>query len=89
MESLRQLILHNSGYSLFPQLFLLSLSPTERNLHTRPFDPPVPTREISLVYMRHQWKREIIHAIQECILSVLPPQLHTQRQPHQEVLSIP
>jgi LysR family hydrogen peroxide-inducible transcriptional activator len=72
LESLRLLIRSSTGYTLFPQLYVDTFHSNERNTHVRPFCEPVPMREISMVFMRHQWKKDIIVALQSCIEAQLP-----------------
>ena len=75
LNSLRQLIRYNSGYTLFPKLYQSQLEESEIDTQTRLFIPPIPTREISLVYMRHQWKQDILGALEQAVIDSLPPEI--------------
>ncbi len=75
LETLRYLIQQGRGYTVVPYLFATHLGGTERARCIRPFHDPVPTREISLVYHRDQWKAPILRAIAECVRKHVPPEL--------------
>ena len=72
LESLRLLIQRGGGYTLFPQLYVQSMSDAERNTHVRRFQPPVPVREVGLVYRSQQWKTDIIEVIFQTIVRCIP-----------------
>jgi LysR family hydrogen peroxide-inducible transcriptional activator len=72
LETLRLLIKRGQGYTLMPQLFVLNLSPAEQRQYVKTFEAPAPSREVSLVYRREQWKTEILKALESCVLSKLP-----------------
>ena len=77
LETLRQIILRNGGYTLIPKMFQTTLPASEQHL-TRSFQAPPPTREISLVFSRHQWKQDILRALQEEVTRNLPAYLPQQ-----------
>jgi len=52
------------------------------------FKKDIPTREISLVYQRSQYKKNILKALQESIRSHLPKTVHLKRQPQMHVLQV-
>lgn len=80
-ETLRYLIRSGQGYTLLPHLFVESLPADERAAAVKPFEAPIPTREISLVHRRDQWKSDIIGALEGCVRACLPrPLQHLERR---------
>jgi LysR family transcriptional regulator, hydrogen peroxide-inducible genes activator len=77
IETLRNLIRKSRGYTIVPELFVDSISDAEKRASVRPFEKPVPAREISLVYRRSQWKTEILKVIENAILDQLPATVQT------------
>ncbi|NRA64123.1 MAG: LysR family transcriptional regulator [Pseudobacteriovorax sp.] len=72
LETLRQLVRSSRGYTLVPSLFVDQLSVDERNKNIRRLASPIPTREISLVFQRDQWKTDIIKVLMTCVQECLP-----------------
>lgn len=75
LDTLRRLVQVNQGFTLIPALMALSLGRKERDAHLRPFRPPLPAREISLIYRRDHWKLAIIRAIEDTIARCVPEAL--------------
>jgi len=71
LETLKNLVVQSSGYTLLPYLATLDLSSAKKKM-VREFYKPAPTREVSLVYGRTFLKEKIIDALEETIVSVLP-----------------
>jgi LysR family hydrogen peroxide-inducible transcriptional activator len=71
LETLKNMVLTSSGYTVLPHLAVSQLSAQRRRL-IREFHPPVPTREVSLVYARTVLKERVIDALEETILKRLP-----------------
>jgi LysR family hydrogen peroxide-inducible transcriptional activator len=88
LDTLRNLIRKSHGYTLVPRLFVETLSESEKRDHVREFERPIPTREISLVYRRDQWKSDILKALQETIKKKLPQDLLNQDAKRLQVLAI-
>lgn len=88
LDTLRYLIRKSQGYTLVPALFVETLSESEKRDYVREFEKPIPTREVSLVFRRDQWKSDILKALQDTIVKKLPPSLRTYDSKRQEVLSI-
>lgn len=87
LETLKQIVKNSRGYTLIPWLLGLTLSPAERQNHVREFEKPIPTREISLIYRRNQWKLDILQALEKTLLEKTPAELrNTSKQ--QTVLKI-
>ena len=83
LETLKQLVKNSQGYTFIPWLLGATLSKIEIQNHVREFEKPVPTREISLIYRRNQWKLDILQALEKTLLEKIPMELRkTQNQPH-------
>jgi LysR family hydrogen peroxide-inducible transcriptional activator len=87
-ETLRNLVKSEVSYTLVPLLFVLQLPKDESIDMVRQFATPIPTREISLVYSRDQWKTDIVKALQECVAANLPSELPRQVQQSFEILGV-
>ena len=88
LETLKNLVKKSSGYTLLPDLAAADLSTEEFRTHIRKFKKPEPTREVSLVYSRSFLKESIINALEEVILSELPPRLKSLKKSNVEVIDI-
>lgn len=83
LETLRQIVKNSRGYTLIPWLLSQSLAADEQRCFIREFENPTPTREISLLYRRDQWKLDILQALEKTLLEKIPTALkalHTQSQ---------
>lgn len=87
LETLKNMVINSSGYTLLPHLAVLNLSKEEMK-HVREFQSPVPTREVSLVHNRIFLKEKIITAIEESIVEHLPESLTSLKKKNIEVISI-
>lgn len=87
LETLKNMVINSSGYTLLPHLAVLNLSKEEKT-HVRDFQSPVPTREVSLVHNRIFLKEKIISAIEESIVEHLPESLTSLKKKNIEVVSI-
>ncbi len=87
LETLKNMVLTSSGYTVLPHLAVSQLSATRRKL-VREFHPPVPTREISLVYARTVLKERVIEALEASILEKLPRALQAIDPRDVEVVEI-
>jgi LysR family hydrogen peroxide-inducible transcriptional activator len=74
LETLKNMVLASSGYTVLPHLAVGQLSAQKRRL-VREFHPPVPTREVSLVYARSVLKQRVIEALVKSIVEALPREL--------------
>lgn len=88
LDTLVRLVQKNPGFTLIPSLMALSLRKEDLSAHVRNFKPPVPTREISLIYRRDHWKLAIIRAIEESIALHLPEAIRQRPSKDQKVLEI-
>jgi LysR family hydrogen peroxide-inducible transcriptional activator len=87
LETIIHLIEQDHGYTLLPALAAESLLNRQHPL-LKAFKKDIPTREISLVYQRSQYKKNILKALQESIRSHLPKTVHLKRQPQMHVLQV-
>ncbi|MGZ4025719.1 MAG: LysR substrate-binding domain-containing protein [Flavisolibacter sp.] len=84
MESLLKITEINEGITIVPELATLNFN-AERMEKLRPFRPPVPVREISLVTYRHFMKKKLLERLQEEIIQCVPPLLHHSKKTGQVV----
>ena len=71
IDTLMKMVDHQSGVTIIPELATLTLSDEQRK-RLRPFAPPVPVREVSLVTHRDFVKKSLIEALKAEILGNLP-----------------
>jgi LysR family hydrogen peroxide-inducible transcriptional activator len=64
------------------------LSPRQMEAHIKAFAPPIPTREVSLVYTRSFLKETIITALEACIIKNLPGHIKSLKRQHVQVVDI-
>lgn len=74
LETLIKLIEKQNGFTLLPYLATLDMDEA-RSARIRPFNEPVPVREVSLVMHRSFLKRKLINALKHEILAHLPKEL--------------
>jgi LysR family hydrogen peroxide-inducible transcriptional activator len=84
LATLTRLVEQGAGFTIVPFLALDSL------VHTRcvikPFAPPLPVREISLVVRRSYVKHHILKAIEDALQQSLPKKLRSYQKSPQRVL---
>jgi LysR family hydrogen peroxide-inducible transcriptional activator len=85
IETLKKLVKINEGITIIPELALQDLSETEMD-QIRFFKPPVPVREISMVTYRHFIKERLVTAVNETIISSLPPEI--KRKPDKQLMML-
>jgi LysR family hydrogen peroxide-inducible transcriptional activator len=71
-ETLRYLIDAAGGYTLIPETYARTLGRSARQQLVRPFDSQVPTREVSLVYHKKNWKTGVLDALAAAITAGMP-----------------
>lgn len=86
-ETLKNMVLKYSGYTLLPHLAVSQLTPSRTKL-TREFCKPVPTREVSIVHSRSFLKEKIIDALEQEIIKAVPKELKTLKNRDVEVVEI-
>jgi LysR family hydrogen peroxide-inducible transcriptional activator len=87
LETLKNMVLASSGYTVLPHLAVSQLSAQRRRL-IREFHSPVPTREVSLAYARSVLKERVIDALEGTILEALPRELEAIDPRNIEVVEI-
>ena len=87
LETLKNMVLTSSGYTVLPYLAVSQLSSQTRRL-VREFHAPVPTREVSLVYARTVLKERVIDVLEGIILERLPRALQSIDPRDVEVIEI-
>ena len=88
LETLKRLVDQSFGYTLLPSLAILGMSASEQKKKVRHFKPPIPIREVSVVYSRNYLKRSIIEALHQEIVSSLPKELKNEK-PRERVIELP
>lgn len=87
LETLKNMVLSNNGFTLYPELAVINLSKEHKN-HIREFQGTIPTREVSLVHNRIFLKEKIITAIEEVIIDFLPKELESHKKKKLEIIPI-
>lgn len=87
METLKNMVLTSSGYTLLPHMAVKMLSSSHKKL-IREFNNPVPTREVSIVHGRSFQKERIIIALEEEIVKVVPKDLKCLKRKNLDVVEI-
>ena len=72
IDTLIKLVDHQSGVTIVPELATYTLSKRQQK-HLRPFAPPVPVREVSLVTHKDFVKKSLVEALKKEVLDSLPP----------------
>lgn len=75
LDTLRKLVEQNYGMTLLPYLAVSELSEEKKKLYVRPFTPPIPKREISLVYNRSYQKKKILEVLEHAIRFAVPEEI--------------
>lgn len=71
IDTLIKMVDHQSGVTIVPELATFTLSKKQK-AHLKPFAPPAPVREVSLVTHRDYVKKSLIDALKQVIISHLP-----------------
>lgn len=87
LDTVIRLVEQGHGYTLLPYLAAQTVKKQNQYL-LKPFNKPVPSREVSLVCRRSQYKRLILQALAEEIRSSLPPDLPQQKTKKIEIIKI-
>jgi LysR family hydrogen peroxide-inducible transcriptional activator len=87
LETIIHLIEQGHGYTLLPALAAEKLI-QEKNPLLKHFKGEIPTREISLVFQRSQYKQNILKAVIDSVRSHLPSTVHLKRIPEMSILKI-
>lgn len=88
LETLKNMVRSQGGYTLLPQLATTSLSAHEKKTMLRPFVSPAPSREVSLVHSRSFLKENIIIALQNEIIACLPDEIKSLKSKKLQIVDI-
>ncbi len=86
-ETLKNMVLKYSGYTILPKMAVSQLSKDQLGF-VRKFDNPVPSREVSLVYSRKIYKKRIIDSIQRTVAHSLPEEYIKLKNDDVQVIEI-
>ncbi len=86
LETLKRLVERSGGYTLLPYLALPDRIP--KGVEVKSFGNPVPSREVSLVYRRLQWKTPLIEALRGVLERSVPDALKALKKKDLEVVGI-
>ena len=86
LETIKNLVFKDSGYTLIPHLDMIELTGARKKM-VRPFKAPVPTREVSIVYSRNFYKEKIIDALENMILKTIPKEIKSLK--NEEIRIVP
>jgi len=75
IDTLKKLVEQNFGITLLPYLAVKDIESEEKKSLVREFNPPVPKREVGLIYSKILLKKHFIEALAEEILKVIPKSL--------------
>jgi LysR family hydrogen peroxide-inducible transcriptional activator len=87
METIISLIDQGHGYTLLPALAGPRIA-KERRTHLKEIKSHIPTREISLVYRRSQYKQAMLKKLSESIKKNLPKEVFQKRTPNLSIVQI-
>jgi len=87
METIIQLVEQGYGYTLLPALATERLI-QDKHPGLKEIKSPIPTREISLVYRRSQYKQTILKKLNETIKANLPKSVFAKRMPNMSVIQV-
>lgn len=74
IESLKRIVESQGGITFIPELATLNVSSEYEDL-IKPFEDPIPTREISLVYFKNTGLKKLVRAFMEVILGTIPKRM--------------
>lgn len=86
-ETLKNMVLSGTGYTVLPHMAVQQLPEDQRKL-VRKFASPAPTREVSLVHMKDCVKQKILGVLEEEILASVPDDLRQMDSEGYEVIDI-
>ena len=87
LETLKALVEKVHGYTFLPQLNVDSLNAIEKK-QIRHFNPPAPSREVSLVFLRSHWKKDIAESLKKVIQDQLPPSVKKNKESGFKIIGI-
>ncbi|PWU14127.1 MAG: DNA-binding transcriptional regulator OxyR [Bdellovibrio sp.] len=87
LETIIHLVEQGHGYTLLPHL-ATKTERLSRGTLLKPFSKPVPSREVSLVYRRTQYKQPILNALASEVRKCLPKDLPQEKSKAIEVVKV-
>lgn len=72
LDTIKKLVEQNFGFTLLPYLAVNDFKGSDKLKMVREFLAPIPKREIGLVYSKALLKRQLIEALSDEIMSVIP-----------------
>jgi len=87
IETIIQLVEQGYGYTLLPALATERLI-QDKHPGLKEIKSPIPTREISLVYRRTQYKQTILKKLNETIKTNLPKSVFAKRMPNMSIIQV-
>jgi LysR family hydrogen peroxide-inducible transcriptional activator len=87
LETVIRLVEQGHGYTLLPYLAAQTIQKSNRS-NLKPFAKPTPSREVSIVCRRTQYKQFILDALAEEIRKNIPPELPQERSKGIEIVKI-
>jgi LysR family hydrogen peroxide-inducible transcriptional activator len=87
METILSLIDQGHGYTLLPAMAAERINKEHRS-QVKEIKSPIPTREISLVYRRSQYKQNMIRKLGDLIKGHLPKEVHQKRTAALSIIQI-
>ncbi len=85
LETLKNIVQKSGGYTLLPAM---ALDPVDSKTRVIPFERPIPSRQVGLVYRREHYKSHLIESLGELISESLPEEIRKLRARDLEVLKI-
>lgn len=79
IETLKNMVDTDFGITIIPELATHHLTKTQQQ-RLRSFKTPVPVREIGLITHREFIKEKLINCLGDCILSVIPEEMKSNKQ---------
>lgn len=87
MEMLMELIDSGHGYTLLPAMSATRI-PQDRKAALREIKSPIPTREVSLVFRRSQYKQTLLKALSDSVKGNLPPEVYPKRNAQLNIIQL-
>jgi LysR family hydrogen peroxide-inducible transcriptional activator len=87
METIIQLVEQGHGYTLLPAMATERLI-ADKHPGLKEIKSPIPTREISMVYRRSQYKQNILKALSDSVKTHLPKSVFTKRTANMSIIQV-
>lgn len=87
LETLKNMVLTGTGYTVLPEMAAQQLTGKQKNM-LRPFQKPIPTREVSFVHSKNSIKQKLLDVVEQELLANVPDELREFKRTQQEVIEI-